>query len=326
MAGTSPRVSFIITTRNRGRFLAEVLRNARDFITAQDELIIVDGASTDDTAAVVAANQGIVTRFISETDQSEGHAFNKALFCCQGELIKPLADDDYVYPEALNRAIDLMLKRTEIDVLQCGGEIWDGSAPGSKFRTYRRMDPRQAANPAVLFWAVHHFLGMIFRRRAAILVGGVNPRCRSIDGDMLLKFQENGCNIKYYDINLYKWYVHPHSGMLRTDEVERDYLDFNQRLLGHRVLFQLPPDRAIASYRLSGSRHAREFVQIVRCAYLYLQSGSGWMLRPLAFFLRAGLHLRARIARRRGRQSPAPAAPPALPESTESHPWTGELG
>jgi len=323
MSETSPRVSFIITTRNRADFLAETLRNIREFITPRDELIIVDGASTDHTAAVVGANADIVTRFISEADKSEGHAFNKALFCCQGLLIKPLADDDFVHSAALARVIDLMIKRPDIDVIQCGGEIWDETPAGPKFRCFRRINPRHATDPSELFWATHHFLGMIFRRSAAILVGGVNPRFRSIDGDMFLKFQESGCTIKYCDINLYKWCVYRHSGMLRTSEVERDYVAFRQRLYGSRSLFELSEDQAMEIYRLSGVSHARDFVKVVRCAYAYLSSGSGFMLGSLSFFLRATLRIRSTV--RRWFRVRAPMKLEDAPSVPNRDPWTGDL-
>ena len=60
------RVAYLITTRNRGKFLKETLANVREFITPEDELIIIDGLSTDDTREVCEHNRDIVTTLLSK--------------------------------------------------------------------------------------------------------------------------------------------------------------------------------------------------------------------------------------------------------------------
>ena len=97
------RVTYLITTRNRGKFLKQTLSNVREFITPEDELIIIDGLSTDDTREVVEHNRDIVGTFLSEKDFGEAHAFNKGLFRARGRYIKPITDDDYYYPDAMRQ-------------------------------------------------------------------------------------------------------------------------------------------------------------------------------------------------------------------------------
>ncbi|MEZ0258108.1 MAG: glycosyltransferase family 2 protein, partial [Chthoniobacter sp.] len=50
----SPRVSVVLATWNRGRFLPEVIASVQTQSMRDWELKIVDDGSTDDTAAVVA--------------------------------------------------------------------------------------------------------------------------------------------------------------------------------------------------------------------------------------------------------------------------------
>src|SRR5438094_178863 len=95
----SIRVSYLISTKNRAKYLAQTLHNVREFITPADELIVIDGASTDDTRQVVEANKDIVTSFLSEPDRGEAHGFNKGILLSRGEFIKFVTDDDYIYPQ-----------------------------------------------------------------------------------------------------------------------------------------------------------------------------------------------------------------------------------
>ncbi len=44
------RVSYAVVTRNRSSHLRALLANVREFIEPEDELIVVDGGSTDETA------------------------------------------------------------------------------------------------------------------------------------------------------------------------------------------------------------------------------------------------------------------------------------
>jgi nucleoside-diphosphate-sugar epimerase len=44
------RVSYIIRTRNRAQCLSTTLDNVREFPALKDELLVMDGGSTDDTA------------------------------------------------------------------------------------------------------------------------------------------------------------------------------------------------------------------------------------------------------------------------------------
>src|SRR6516164_5681794 len=111
------RVTYLITTRNRGKFLKETLANVREFITPEDELLIIDGLSTDDTHEVVENNKDIVKTFVSEKDFGEAHAFNKGLFRAHGRYIKPLTDDDYYYPDSMRQLIQEMERNPDLDAI-----------------------------------------------------------------------------------------------------------------------------------------------------------------------------------------------------------------
>ena len=128
----SPRISYVLATKNRAGFLRKALERVRQWIQPQDELIVVDGGSTDDTRAVVNAHASLVTRFISEPDRGEAHAFNKGVLIAHGEYVKFLTDDDQLFAEGLRQAAGVLERSPEIDVLICGGESYLSRADGSQ--------------------------------------------------------------------------------------------------------------------------------------------------------------------------------------------------
>src|SRR6266446_2815268 len=89
MHDANVRVSYLMVTRNRGTYLSKALQNIREFITPEDELIIVDGGSTDDTKRIAAENADIISVFLSEPDRGEGHAVNKGLALIPGRNEPP---------------------------------------------------------------------------------------------------------------------------------------------------------------------------------------------------------------------------------------------
>ena len=67
------------------------------------EYIIMDGGSTDETAAVVSEYASRV-RWISEKDRGQSHAINKGFRMAKGELVSWLNSDDVILPNALRLA------------------------------------------------------------------------------------------------------------------------------------------------------------------------------------------------------------------------------
>ena len=142
MAGEATiRISYLIVTRNRAKYLEKTLANVREFISPADELIIVDGNSTDETAALIAKNRDLVTVFVSEPDRSEGHAVNKAIARANGRFVKFVTDDDYIYPAAMIELAKVAEENPTIDAFQCGGEYWDCQGDVPTFGGYREVRP-----------------------------------------------------------------------------------------------------------------------------------------------------------------------------------------
>jgi GT2 family glycosyltransferase len=88
------RLSFVIPTRNQARFLGQCIDSCLAQGIADSEVVVADGASTDDTRDVLAA-YGDRIRWVSEPDRGQSDAVNKGVRMARGELIAWINSDDY---------------------------------------------------------------------------------------------------------------------------------------------------------------------------------------------------------------------------------------
>jgi glycosyltransferase involved in cell wall biosynthesis len=97
----APRVSIIIPTHNRERYLSESIASVLSQTLRELELIVVDDGSTDSTAAVVAANGDDRVRYFPRAHAGLSVSLNFGISQARGEYIGRLDSDDLLLPEAL---------------------------------------------------------------------------------------------------------------------------------------------------------------------------------------------------------------------------------
>ena len=96
------RISFIMPTFNRGHFIAESIRSITSQMAADDELLVVDDGSTDDTPQVL---QALGERFdhIRQENAGKSVALNRAMARTSGRYVWICDDDDILYPGVVER-------------------------------------------------------------------------------------------------------------------------------------------------------------------------------------------------------------------------------
>ncbi|HBI15611.1 MAG TPA: hypothetical protein DDY20_08880 [Desulfobulbaceae bacterium] len=100
-------VSVIIPSYNQGRYIKSTI----DSILLQDhrpiEIIIYDGASNDETIAVLRSYNGTPELFwCSEPDKGVADAVNKGLQRAHGEILAIQSSDDIYLPGAISAAVE----------------------------------------------------------------------------------------------------------------------------------------------------------------------------------------------------------------------------
>jgi glycosyltransferase involved in cell wall biosynthesis len=110
-------VSVVVPCLNRARFIVPTI----DSILQQDypnvECIVIDGGSTDGTIEILRSYESKI-KWISEPDNGHADAINKGWKISRGEILAWLnADDCYVVPDAISKAVGYLRNHPEVDVV-----------------------------------------------------------------------------------------------------------------------------------------------------------------------------------------------------------------
>ncbi len=102
-----PLVTIVTPSFNQGHFIPATIES----VLAQDyphiEYIVMDGGSTDSTAAAVRPYLDRL-RFFSEPDRGQAHAINKGFQMARGEFVAWINSDDLLLPGAVSRAVQAL--------------------------------------------------------------------------------------------------------------------------------------------------------------------------------------------------------------------------
>lgn len=166
------QLSFVIPTRNQARYLRQCIDSCLAQSIEDAEVIVVDGASTDDTRDVLAS-YGDRIRWISEPDRGQSDAINKGIRMATGELIAWINSDDYyASPDAIATLLEAFAAERDVDVAYGNGERVDND--GNPLGPYRAhpvstvTDIITHPNSFVLQPA------LVFRRELFMAIGGVD--------------------------------------------------------------------------------------------------------------------------------------------------------
>jgi glycosyltransferase involved in cell wall biosynthesis len=135
-----PLVTVVTPSYNQGRFIAATI----DSVLSQDypnvEYLIVDGASTDDTAAVVERYADRLT-FVSEPDRGQSDAINKGFRRARGRYVAWLNSDDVFLPGAISAAVAALRAHPDAGAVYGEGfQIDEAGNVLSRFAVTQRFD------------------------------------------------------------------------------------------------------------------------------------------------------------------------------------------
>ncbi len=213
------RISVVVTCHNYGRYLNECLESLLAQERPADEIIVVDDASSDDTAEVAAAYAALGVRYERVEYRDATKSYNHGIAATSGDLIAFADADNAATPRYLGR----LAAELEADP-GCGfaysdrywtgeGKMDDwaflGAVKGGLFRS----------QPLDLAMFVHeNFIDtMSMVRRAAVEAAGGFPQMPILwDYRMWIAILERGWRGCYVPEPLYHYRVHPNNMVLAT--------------------------------------------------------------------------------------------------------------
>ena len=103
-----PRVSVIVPTFNRSRFIVDCLESLLAQTLPPAELIVVDDQSSDATRALLATYHDRIVQLETPSQLGKPGAVNLGLAHATGDYIWVFDDDDVALPDALARFTDAL--------------------------------------------------------------------------------------------------------------------------------------------------------------------------------------------------------------------------
>ncbi len=150
-----PLISVITVCRNEVGRIQRTIDSILGQRTELFEWIVVDGASTDGTLAILQAHNDAIAKLISEPDRGIYDAMNKGARAASGEWLLFLNGGDAFVNRSTVASIAPLLEKSDVDVLVGAHvRVWpDGRAPVKKIHSgaldlhhfYRRPVNHQSA-------------------------------------------------------------------------------------------------------------------------------------------------------------------------------------
>ncbi|HLL25752.1 MAG TPA: glycosyltransferase family 2 protein, partial [Kofleriaceae bacterium] len=166
------RLSFVIPTRNQARFIEQCIDGCLAQVIPDSEILVVDGASTDNTRDVLA-RYGDRIRWISEPDGGQSDAINKGVRMARGELVAWINSDDYyASPTAIATLLEAFDAEPAVDIAYGNGVRVD--VDGTEIGPYRA---RAISRVTEIVTHPASFVlqpALVFRRQLFLDVGGVD--------------------------------------------------------------------------------------------------------------------------------------------------------
>src|ERR1044072_3241688 len=133
-----PLITVVTPSYNQGRFIRATIESVLSQDYPNIEYIVMDGGSSDETAAVARYYAGRLT-FISEKDRGQSHAINKGFRMARGSVLAWLNSDDLFLPGAVRAAVDALIADPSAGAVY--GEGWLIDESGQRTSRFRYTEP-----------------------------------------------------------------------------------------------------------------------------------------------------------------------------------------
>lgn len=260
-----PSISIITCSYQQGHYLDATMRSVLEQAYDQLQYIVIDGASRDNSRAVIEHHAADLAYWISEPDSGQTAALIKGFSHATGDIQGWLCSDDLLLPGALETVARFFAENPGVDAAY-GDSLWiDGT--GHYLRPKKEM---RFSRFAFLF--DHNYISqpsMFWRKRLYDKVGGLNARFNlAMDADLWERFSRHTriAHIPSY-LSCMRYYPEQKTRALRPKgQIEDDEIRRRSNLTMSRlrpVLRPLARMQRIMLKMLAGGYRARPPAKVI---------------------------------------------------------------
>ena len=115
MTAALPKISLVTPSYNQGHFLESTLLSVLSQDYPNLQYIVMDGGSTDSSAAIIEKYAGRLAYSCSEKDNGQYDAINRGFARATGEIMAWINSDDMYFPWTLRVVSDIMTAFPEVE-------------------------------------------------------------------------------------------------------------------------------------------------------------------------------------------------------------------
>lgn len=129
MATARPLLTIVIPSYNQGSYIQETIESALSQDYRPIEVLVIDGASKDETVAVLKKYDGVSElRWSSEPDRGVVDAVNKGLAQARGNIVAIQSSDDVYVPGAFSAIVSAFQETPDVGLVYGDVEFIDASS------------------------------------------------------------------------------------------------------------------------------------------------------------------------------------------------------
>jgi len=138
------KISVVIPTYNRGDIISKSLDSICNQTYPDWEIVVVDNASTDNTAEVMQryTTNPKIRYVVNDRNYERSYSRNRGMSLATGDFVTLLDSDDILYPSCLQKAVDFATAHPDTSFFHCLFEILD-----EKYELLSRPSFPPVANP-----------------------------------------------------------------------------------------------------------------------------------------------------------------------------------
>lgn len=227
-----PTFSIVIVNYNHGLYLEQAFRSILNQSCQKFELIVVDGASTDNSTDVIRKYADSLAWWVSEPDEGQSDALNKGFEQAKGDFFLWLNADDLLLPGALASASDYLGQHQDCRWL-AGDTIYfdrNGTVQRCLYGPYWNtwlMKQTTVCNMV-------NGPSSIFHRSLYEKAGGIDPQLHYVmDMDLWMKFVDLGA--RFHRMHRYMWGFRIHEGSKTSHSIGNVQSDEFKREIAHVI-------------------------------------------------------------------------------------------